>query len=51
MPEAARERGYEPRPRVPHSLRHSVVTGGVPYKSEIRSNVTEKETFVKDSSL
>jgi len=34
--EAARERGYEPRPRVPHSLRHSAVTGDVPYASEIR---------------
>src|SRR5271170_4142495 len=27
MPKAARERGYEPRPREPHSLHQSAVTG------------------------
>ena len=35
LPRAARERGYEPRPRAPLSLRHSAVTGDVPYASEI----------------
>ena len=35
LPRAARERGHEPRPRAPLSLRHSAVTGDVPYASEI----------------
>ena len=35
LPRAARERGHEPRPRAPLPLRHSAVTGDVPYASEI----------------
>jgi hypothetical protein len=31
LPRAARERGYEPRPRAPLSLRSTAVTGDVPY--------------------
>jgi hypothetical protein len=34
-PEAARERGYEPRARAPLPLRQSAVTGDVPKPSEI----------------
>ena len=32
----ARERGYEPRPQEPHSLRQSAVTGDVPRTSEMK---------------
>jgi hypothetical protein len=34
-PGSARERGYEPRPQAPLSLRSTAVTGDVPYVSEI----------------
>src|SRR5580698_9377666 len=48
---AARERGYKPRPREPHSLHQSVVTGDVPSTSEICWFVTEIGTYVKPPGL
>jgi len=47
MPKAARERGYEPRPQEPHSLRQSAVTGDALRMSEILWLVTERGTNVK----
>jgi hypothetical protein len=35
---AARERGHKPRPRAPHSLHQSAVTGDVPSMSEIHDS-------------
>jgi hypothetical protein len=42
LPRAARERGYEPRPRAPLSLRHLAVTGDVPLLSEIYSPLIKR---------
>ena len=44
---AARERGYESRPREPHPPRQSAVTGDVPSMSEILAMVAEIGTSVK----
>jgi hypothetical protein len=42
LPRAARERSYEPRPRAPLPLRHSAVTGDVPYASEMCSPLIKR---------
>jgi len=47
----ARERGYKPRPREPHSPHRSAVTGRRPSMGEIRKDVTETVTNVKRASL
>jgi hypothetical protein len=44
---AARVRGYESRPRVPHSLHHRYVTGDAPQMSEMDWRITEIGTKVK----
>ena len=43
MPEAARVRGYEPRPREPLSLRRRYVTGDAPRLSEIKPCITTSD--------
>ena len=44
---AARVRGYESRPRAPHSLQHRYVTGDAPRTSEMDCHITEIVTKVK----
>jgi hypothetical protein len=44
---AARVRGYESRPRAPHSLHHRYVTGDAPRMSEMDWRITEIVTRVK----
>jgi hypothetical protein len=52
MPEAARERGYKPRPQAPHSLHRSAVTGRRPsIERDSLQYVTEMGTKVKGNYI